>query len=63
MIYFDSYLASTRMHLEELTEYPFWLAQYADQMEFSHPVKMWQYTATGTIPGIDEPVDINRYYP
>lgn len=63
MIYFDAWLAGTRLNLDALTEYPFWLAQYADQMEFSHPVKMWQFTDTGTIPGIDEPVDINRYYP
>ena len=63
MVYFDAYLASTRLYLEELTAYPFWLAQYADRMEFSYPVKMWQYTAAGTVPGIDGPVDINRYYP
>ena len=63
MIYFDAYLASTRLYLEELTEYPFWLAQYAGEMEFSLPVKMWQYTCTGKVAGIDEAVDINRYYP
>jgi len=63
MVYFDAYLASTRLYVQELTEYPFWLAQYAEQMEFSYPVKMWQYTCTGTVPGIDEAVDINRYYP
>lgn len=63
MVYFDPYLASTRLYIQELTEYPFWLAQYAEEMDFSHPVKMWQYTCTGTVPGIDEDVDINRYYP
>lgn len=63
MVYFDAYLASTRMYLQELREYPFWLAQYAEQMEFRHPVKMWQYTCTGTVPGIDGNVDINYFYP
>ena len=63
MVYFDAYLASSRLFVEELTEYPFWLAQYAEEMEFSHPVKMWQYTCTGKVAGIDENVDINRYYP
>lgn len=62
MVYFDAYLASTRLFLDELTEYPFWLAQYAEEIDFSFPVKMWQYTSTGTVPGIDEDVDINRYY-
>lgn len=63
MVYFDAWLASSRLYIQELTEYPFWLAQYAEEMEFSHPVKMWQYTCMGTVPGIDEDVDINRYYP
>ena len=63
MVYFDAYLASSRLHLKELREYPFWLAQYADEMEFPHPVKMWQYTSTGTVPGITGNVDINHYYP
>lgn len=62
MVYFDAYLASTRLLLEELTEYPFWLAQYAEEMSLAFPVKMWQYTCTGRIGGIDEDVDINRYY-
>ena len=62
MVYFDAYLASSRLLIDELTEYPFWLAQYAEEMAFSHPVKMWQYTCTGRVGGIDEDVDINRYY-
>ncbi len=63
MVYFDAYLASTRLYLEELRGYPFWLAQYAQEMDFSHPVTMWQYTSTGKVPGIDGDVDLNRYYP
>lgn len=62
MVYFDAYLASTRLFLDELTNYPFWLAQYAEEIDFSHPVKMWQYTCAGAVPGIDEDVDINQYY-
>ena len=62
MVYFDAHLASTRLYPQELTEYPFWLAQYATNMEFDFPVKMWQYTCTGIVPGIDEDVDINRFY-
>ena len=62
MVYFDAYLASSRLYLDELTDYPFWLAQYAEEMDFSYPVQMWQYTCTGRIRGIDEDVDINRYY-
>lgn len=62
MVYFDAYLASSRLYPEELTEYPFWLAQYNTEMEFDYPVKMWQYTCTGRVAGIDEDVDMNRYY-
>lgn len=63
MIYFDTHLATTRLYLNELKDYPFWLAQYQSTMDFSHPVTMWQFTETGTISGIDGDVDIDWYYP
>lgn len=63
MVYFDAYLAYSRLYLDELEEYPFWLAQYADTMFFTEPVAMWQYTCTGRVPGIEGDVDLNRYYP
>lgn len=59
MIYFNSYQSRYMMHLDELEQYPFWLALYADRMTYPYKVNMWQYTCTGRVPGIQGDVDIN----
>lgn len=61
MIYFNSSQGMHLLHLEELTEFPFWLAQYMDGMDFPYRVDFWQYTAEGTVPGIQVPVDVNLW--
>lgn len=63
MIYFNPNQSRKQMHLEELTDYGFWLAMYSDQMTYEYKVDMWQYTNTGTVPGITGDVDINLYFP
>lgn len=62
MVYFNQDLARTRLDLQEL-EYPFWLAMYSEDLRFDYPVQCWQYTDQGRIPGIDEYVDIDLYFP
>lgn len=62
MIYFNSHVARDLLDLEELAEYPFWLAQYKDQMDFPHRVDLWQYTETGSVPGIKGDVDIDLMF-
>ncbi len=61
MIYFNPDLASTRLDLRQLTDYPFWLAMYTDQMNYPHQVDMWQYTANGNVPGIAGDADLNLW--
>lgn len=61
MIYFNPHLADTRLDLEQLTEYPFWLAMYTDQMTYPHQVEMWQYTKSGKVPGIPGDADLNLW--
>ncbi|MBR2257884.1 MAG: endo alpha-1,4 polygalactosaminidase [Blautia sp.] len=40
-----------------------WVAQWADQLTYSgHDVALWQYTNSGSIPGINGRVDISRCY-
>lgn len=63
MVYFNWHQGDTLMHLKELEEYPFWLAFYADRMVYPYKVEMWQWTSTGTVPGINGNVDINVYFP
>ena len=63
MIYFNPDQSRKRMYLSELTDYSFWLAMYSDYMDYEYKVDMWQYTCTGTVPGINGNVDINLYFP
>ena len=62
MIYFNQDLARTKLDLDAL-EYPFWLAKYSDDLAYPYAVRCWQYTDKGRIPGIDENVDIDLYFP
>lgn len=63
LVYFNQYQVDNYYILDDLTAYDFWLAKYADEMNFDYPVKMWQYTDSGTVPGIPIPVDVNLYWP
>lgn len=63
MVYFNPHQAREFLFLEELTQYPFWLAMYTDRMEYAYKVDMWQYTDSGQVPGISGNVDINLYFP
>ena len=62
MIYFNSHVGRDLLDLEALSQYPFWLAQYKDQMNYPHQVDFWQYTETGTVPGIEGNVDIDLMF-
>lgn len=63
MVYFNWTQSSRLMHLNELEDYPFWLALYSDRMNFPYDIEMWQYTSSGRVPGIQGDVDINVYIP
>ncbi len=62
MVYFNPHIAENLLRLEELQEYPFWLAMYSDQMTWPYEVEMWQYTASGSVPGIEGDTDINLWF-
>ncbi len=48
--------------LTELAEYDMWLAEYCRATEFIYDFKMWQYSCSGVIDGIDALVDLNLYF-
>ena len=62
MIYFNADQSHKQMFLEELTQYPFWLAMYESEMDYPYKIDMWQYSCTGTVPGIEGNVDLNLYF-
>ena len=63
VLYFNAYQGLEQMELDKLTDIPFWLAMYDAPMEFPYRVDYWQYTAAGTVPGIEGPVDLNIFLP
>lgn len=58
-IYFNLTMAANYYHLYDLKDYEFWLAEYSDVPSFPFAIDIWQYTASGTVPGIDVNVDLN----
>ena len=59
MIYFNATQALEQLSLPELTQYPFWLAQYDTDVMFPYRVDMWQYSNKGRVPGVVTNVDLN----
>lgn len=62
MIYANPDIARNLMDLRQLQEYPFWLALYADTMDYPYRLDFWQYTASGSVPGIRGNVDVNLQF-
>ena len=63
MIYFSKSQSTDLLYLRELTDYKFWLAHYDTVLNYPYKVDMWQYSETGSVPGITGNVDINLYFP
>lgn len=62
MIYFNTNQGRFRLKLEELGDYPWWLAKYSMEAEFLCRVDLWQYTDQGSVPGIQGEVDIDLMF-
>ena len=46
----------------ELSSYPLWIAHYSvDALSYDGPWQFWQHTDYGTVPGIEENVDLNVF--
>lgn len=62
MIYANAKRYTTVLHLDQLSEYELWLADYRQAPDFPYRFKMWQFTETGSVPGIGGAVDIDLYF-
>ncbi|MBQ3408801.1 MAG: glycoside hydrolase family 25 protein [Clostridia bacterium] len=63
-VYGNSKTFTTKMELEKFNEYSKWYAGYPEAGGYDYPLypyefDLWQYTETGTIPGVNTKVDIN----
>ena len=63
MVYFGRSHSTDLLILSELVEYKFWLAMYNPIMDYPYKIDMWQYTETGSVPGIAGNVDVNLWLP
>ncbi len=59
IIYFNREIGYFDYDLKVLENYDFWLAEYKSYPTFLYSYKMWQYTDSGKVDGIDGEVDIN----
>ena len=57
--YFNQQLGYEELHLPSLQTYTFWLAEYNDTPSFAYHFDLWQYSASGTVDGIEGDVDLN----
>lgn len=62
MIYANMKWMAFTLDLTRLTEYPFWYADYHETPQCPYDFEMWQYTETGTVPGVNGNVDINLWF-
>lgn len=58
-VYFYKSLAYHYYDLTRLKDYEFWLSEPGDLPDFYYDFSMWQYDVQGTLPGVDEAVDLN----
>ena len=61
MVYMNMNVAYERLNLSWLTDYDFWFAQYnsRNQPDMFYNFRIWQYTDSGNIPGIEGKVDMD----
>lgn len=61
-IYCDKFFARDELYADELSDYHFWIAQYASSCTYEGAYGMWQYSDTGSVLGIKGNVDLNYCY-
>lgn len=59
MIYQNKTTAMHKLDLPRLKDYDFWLAEYGSKPTYYYDFDIWQYSSTGTVPGIEGNVDLN----
>lgn len=62
---YDTLIYGSKNYIENVwtyLDYDIWLAHYTKNTSYSGPMKMWQFTNFGRVPGIKGNVDVNFYY-
>ena len=58
-VYFNKHQAYYFFDLDLVKEYDFWYAEYNPRPAACYGFRMWQYSDSGTVPGIETTVDMN----
>ena len=61
-VYAYRYLAYFRYELPRLTDYQLWIGAIGDSPDFYYAHDIWQYSAEGSVGGVDGPVDLNLLF-
>lgn len=61
-IYSNYYWLRDNLKMSQLEMYSVWVAHYAKQCGYPGRYDMWQYTSSGSVPGISGRVDLNISY-
>lgn len=61
-VYASTSWYNNQLNAAELANYDIWVAHYANVCGYKGRYHMWQYTSSGTVPGIKGKVDLNIRY-
>ncbi|MBB5183166.1 glycoside hydrolase family 25 protein [Catenisphaera adipataccumulans] len=61
LIYGNDTWFTDHVKLSKVKKYALWYASYSQKPNMTHYFAMWQYSNTGSLPGIDGDVDMNIY--
>ncbi len=62
MLYANKYWLTGLLDMSQLEKYDVWLAQWSGQASYTGGYGMWQYSPSGSVPGIEGPVDLDLAY-
>lgn len=62
-VYFNQEFGYHYLDLIQLQDYRLWLAEYNETPTFRYHFDCLQYSASGTVPGIETPVDLDLLFP
>lgn len=61
MIYANRNWYAANLDMDQLGDYDLWLAHYANVPDFPYLFRMWQYTPSGSVPGVTGDVDLDIF--
>ncbi|MCR5515776.1 MAG: Lyzozyme M1 (1,4-beta-N-acetylmuramidase), partial [Lachnospira sp.] len=62
MIYGSTSWLNNDLDMSQLKGYKIWVAQYYSSCQYTGSYDFWQYSSSGTVPGINGGVDMNYWY-